>query len=46
MNDQWFLEDFSLDSEHLVVAFGSFRMFNTPKSGKRGFEWVKLFKHK
>jgi len=46
MNEQWFLEDFSSNSKHLVVAFGSFRMFNTPKSGKRGFEWKKLFKYK
>jgi hypothetical protein len=40
----WFKEDFSEESNHLVVGFGSVRMFY--KTKKKGFEWQNLFKYK
>jgi hypothetical protein len=44
MESQWFLEDFSSKSKHLVVGFGSVRMFSEIKN--KGFDWVNLFKYK
>jgi len=44
MVERWFKEDFSGKSKHLVVAFGSVRMFD--KTKKKGFEWENLFKYK
>ena len=44
MERKWFEEDFSGNSKHLVVGFGSLRMFH--KTKKKGFEWQNLFKYK
>ena len=44
METRWFAEDFSGKSKHLVVGFGSVRMFH--KTKKKGFEWQNLFKYK
>jgi len=44
MERQWFDQDYSGKSKHLVVGFGSLRMFH--KTKKKGFEWQNLFKYK
>jgi len=41
---QWFLRDYSENSDCLVIGFGSLRMFH--KTRKKGFEWQNLFKYK
>jgi len=40
----WYRYDFSEKSDHLIIGFGSLRMFNRKK--KRGFEWDNLLKYK
>jgi len=40
----WYRYDFSEKSDHLIIGFGSIRMFNRQK--KRGFEWDNLLKYK
>ena len=44
MEERWFEEHFLENSKHLVVAFGSYRMFN--KAKKRGFDWFNVLQYK
>lgn len=44
MERRWFAQDFSGESKHLIVGFGSVRMFHETKN--KGFEWQNLFKYK
>lgn len=45
VDSSWYRYDFSQDSEHLIVGFGSIRMF-VDRQNNKGWEWDNTFKYK